>query len=335
MEIGIDLGTANVLVYQKGKGIVLQEPSVVATDKETGKILAIGEEARRMLGRTPGSIVASRPMRDGVIADYEVTLAMLQHFIGHAVGKRLLLRPRVMVCIPAGATTVERRAVRDAGLQAGAGQLQLIEEPLAAALGAGIDVSKPAGCMVVDIGGGTTDVAVLSLGGIVVSQSVRVAGDEMDEAIVRQMKRSHNLMIGERSAEELKIRVGTAWPGHRREILDVRGRDLVTGMPRTLEITSDEVCEALREALAAIVEAVKQVLERTPPELAGDVMDQGIVLTGGGCLLDGLDTLLARETGIPTFRADDPITCVVRGTGKALDHVVEDNHLVVLCKVMG
>ncbi|MDN5325479.1 MAG: rod shape-determining protein MreB [Moorella sp. (in: firmicutes)] len=318
-DIGIDLGTASVLVYLQGKGIVLREPSVVALDRDSGQIFAVGEEARRMLGRTPGNIIALRPLRDGVIADYDSTEKMLRYFIEKACGRQGFLRPRVMVCIPSGVTGVEERAVRQAALQAGAKQAFVIEEPLAAALGAGLDIAEPSGSMVVDIGGGTTDIAVLSLGGIVCSNSLRVAGDKMDEAIVRYIRREHNLMIGERSAEELKMKIGTV---HRSigegEGMDIRGRDLVTGLPKTVNITSLEIFTALQEPVQQIVGAVKEVLEQTPPELAADLVNKGIVMTGGGSLIRGIDVLLSEETGLPVHIADDPISCVALGTGKAL-----------------
>ncbi|AEG16898.1 rod shape-determining protein [Desulfofundulus sp. TPOSR] len=318
-DIGIDLGTANVLVYVKGKGIVLREPSVVAINKENDRVIAVGSEARRMLGRTPGNIVATRPLRDGVIADYDVTEKMLRYFISRAGGKRGLFRPRVMVCIPSGVTSVEERAVRQAAIQAGARQAYVIEEPLAAALGAGLDISEPTGTMVVDIGGGTTDVAVLSLGGVVCSRSLRLGGDRFDEAIVRYVRRVFNLAIGERSGEEIKINIGSADPGNapRRE-MEIRGRDLVSGLPRAVVINTHQVHEAISESLEAVVGAVKEVLEHTPPELAADIVDKGIVLTGGGALLHGIDTLLSRETGVPVHIAEDPLSCVALGTGRAL-----------------
>ncbi|MDK2894257.1 MAG: rod shape-determining protein MreB [Moorella sp. (in: firmicutes)] len=318
-DIGIDLGTATVLVYVQGKGIVLREPSVVAFNRDNGQIFAVGEEARRMLGRTPGNIIALRPLRDGVIADYDSTEKMLRYFIEKACGRQGLLRPRVMVCIPSGVTSVEERAVRQAALQAGARQAYVIEEPLAAALGAGLDIAEPSGSMVVDIGGGTTDIAVLSLGGIVCSNSLRVAGDKFDEAIVRYIRREHNLMIGERSAEELKINIGTAHPSSRAEAsMDVRGRDLVTGLPKTVNITSREIYIAIQEPLQQITGAVKEVLEKTPPELAADLVNKGIVMTGGGSPLHGLDITLSEETGLPVHVAEDPVSCVALGTGKAL-----------------
>ncbi|HHY59333.1 MAG TPA: rod shape-determining protein [Clostridia bacterium] len=328
LDIGIDLGTASVLVYVKGKGIVLNQPSVVAIDKMTNKIIAVGEEARRMLGRTPGNIVALRPMREGVIADYDTTEKMLRHFIEKACGRRLFFKPRVMICIPSGVTGVEERAVREAALAAGARQAYLMEEPLAAALGAGLDISDACGSMIVDIGGGTTDVAVISLGGIVISKSLRVGGDKFDEALVRYIRREYNLMIGERTAEELKIAIGTVNPKKMAEPkkMDIRGRDLVTGLPKTITVTSEETAIAVQEPVEAVIGAVKEVLEKTPPELAADIVNKGIVLTGGGALLNGLDTLLMEETNLPIHIAEDPISCVAAGTGKALSmlHVLQD-----------
>lgn len=319
MDIGIDLGTASILAYVRGKGIVLQEPSVVAIDRDTKQILAVGEEARRMLGRTPGNIIAIRPLREGVIADYDITHAMLQRFIRKVCGEKKFVRPRVMVCIPSGVTSVEKRAVIDAAIQAGAKKAYLIEEPLAAALGAGLDISQPSGNMVVDIGGGTTDIAILSLNGIVVSTSLRVGGDKFDEAIVHYMKRTHNLLIGERTAEEVKINVGTAYPQTPVKEMDVRGRDLMSGLPCNVTITSDEAYRALQEPVSAIVEAVRSVLDRTPPELAADIIEKGMILTGGGSLLTGLDRLLMEKTGIPVYVAENAISCVAIGTGKALE----------------
>lgn len=318
-DIGIDLGTASVLVYVKGKGIVLREPSVVAINKDTGRIIAVGEEARRMLGRTPGNIVATRPLREGVIADYDVTEKMLKYFINKAAGKRFFFRPRVMVCIPSGVTGVEERAVRQAAIQAGARSAHLIEEPLAAALGAGIDISEPSGSMVVDIGGGTSDVAVLSLGGIVCSRSIRVGGDKFDEAIVRYIRKEFSLMIGERTGEEIKVEIATAHPQRTAErVTQIRGRDLITGLPKAVTVSSHQVYNAIAEPLEAVVGAVKEVLEMTPPELAADIVNKGIVMTGGGALLHGLDTLISEETGLPVYVADDAISCVAHGTGKAL-----------------
>jgi rod shape-determining protein MreB len=330
-DIGIDLGTATSLVYVKGKGIVLREPSVVAVDTNTRRILAIGEEARRMVGRTPANITAIRPLREGVIADYDITEAMLRHFITKVCGKRMFLRPRIMICVPTGVTTVERRAVIEASTQAGARRTFLIEEPLAAALGAGLDISQPSGNMVVDIGGGTTDIAVLSLGGIVISESLRVAGDKFDEAIIRYVKRQHDLLIGERTAEEVKIAAGSCFPGGRNEEYEVRGRDLVTGLPRTVRITSEETREAMAETVEAVIDAIKAVLEVTPPELASDIVDRGLVLTGGGAMLSGFDRLVSRETGVPVHLAEDPLSCVALGTGKALESFeTHQDHVVVL-----
>lgn len=319
MDIGVDLGTATVLVYIKGKGIVLREPSVVAIDRDTNRIIAIGEEARRMLGRTPGNIIAIRPLREGVIADYDTTESMLRHFIEKVAGRSMFFKPRIMVCVPSGVTTVEKRAVLEAAMQAGARKTYLIEEPLAAALGAGLVISEPCGSMVVDIGGGTTDVAVLSLGGIVVSESLRVGGDKFDEALVRYIKKEYNIMIGERTAEEIKVNVGTAFPSGRNESMEIRGRDLVSGLPKTMRISSAETREALAEPISLIIECVKTVLEKTPPELAADIVDRGIVMTGGGSLLHGLDKLISQETGIPAYLAEDPLSCVALGTGKALE----------------
>ncbi|MCL5036676.1 MAG: rod shape-determining protein [Chloroflexi bacterium] len=317
MHVGIDLGTSSVLIFIKGKGIVLREPSVVAIDKLSDRILAVGEQARQMLGRTPANIVATRPMRDGVIADYEVTEAMLKYFLNKVCGRRLIFRPYVMVCVPAEVTSVERRAILEAASAAGAKKAFLIEEPMAAAIGAGLNVEEPAGNMVLDIGGGTTDAAVISLGGIVVSESIRVAGNKMDEAIVRYVRKNYNLMIGERTAEDIKIRIGSAYPLEEALYMEIRGRDLINGLPKTIEITSEEVREALAEPVGYMVEAVKAVLEKTPPELAADIIDRGIVMTGGGALLRGLDKLLTQVTGMPVRLADDPISCVAIGTGKA------------------
>jgi rod shape-determining protein MreB len=321
MDIGIDLGTANVLIYIKGKGIVMREPSVVAIDNDTNRILAIGEDARRMIGRTPGNIVAIRPLRDGVIANYEITEQMIRYFIGKVSGRRFMFRPRVMICVPSRITTVEKRAVQEAAMQAGASHAELIEEPMAAAMGAGLDVAEPNGCMVVDIGGGTTDVAVISLGGVVVSDSLRMAGDKFDDCIITYIKNKHNVMIGERTAETIKIEVGQAFAGARDEKIEIRGRDLITGLPKTIEVKSDEVSEALAEPVSSIVQCVKRVLEDTPPELSSDIMDRGIIMTGGGAMLYGLDSLIQKETGITTYLADDPLTCVAIGTGKALEYM--------------
>ena len=318
-DIGIDLGTASILVYIRGKGVVLKEPSVVAFDRDTNKIKAIGEEARLMLGRTPGNIVAVRPLRQGVISDYTVTEKMLKYFIQKAIGRRMLKKPRISVCVPSGVTEVEKKAVEDATLQAGAREVAIIEEPIAAAIGAGIDISRPCGNMIVDIGGGTTDIAVISLGGTVVSTSIKIAGDDFDEAIVRYMRKKHNLLIGERTAEEIKINIGTCYKRAEEVTMEVRGRNLVTGLPKTITVTSSETEEALRETTAQIVEAVHSVLERTQQELAADISDRGIVLTGGGSLLNGLEELIEEKTGITTITADNPLTAVAIGTGKYIE----------------
>ncbi|MEW9123138.1 MAG: rod shape-determining protein [Thermotaleaceae bacterium] len=325
VEIGIDLGTASVLVFIKGKGIVLQEPSVVAIDKNTNHLLAVGVEARRMLGRTPGNIVAIRPLKDGVISDYEVTERMLRYFIHKTCGKRRFFKPKIIVCVPSGVTEVEKRAVIDATTEAGGGITYLIEEPIAAAIGAGIDISKPDGNMVVDIGGGTADIAVISLGGIVVSESIKVAGDKFDEAIVRHMRKKHNLLIGERTAEDLKISIGTAYPRTQNATRECRGRDLVSGLPKTITVTSEEMLEALEEPVTSIADAVHSVLEKTPPELAADISDRGIVMTGGGSLLNGLNRLIEKRTGISTYIAEDAVSCVAKGTGLSLEsiHILE------------
>ena len=325
-DIGMVLGTASVLVYVKGKGVVLKEPSVVAFDRNTNKIKAIGEEARLMLGRTPGNIVAVRPLRQGVISDYTVTEKMLSYFISRTVGKSLFGRkPRISVCVPSGATEVEKKAVEDATYQAGAREVSIIEEPVAAAIGAGIDIAKPCGNMIVDIGGGTADIAVISLGGVVVSNSIKVAGDDFDEAIVRFMRKKHNLLIGERTAEEIKINVGTVYKRPENLTMDVRGRNLVTGLPKTVTVTSEETEEALREPAYQIVDAVHNVLERTPPELAADISDRGIVLTGGGSLIQGLEELIEEKTGINTMTAEDPLTAVAIGTGKYIEYLADDD----------
>ncbi len=329
-DIGIDLGTASILVYIKGKGVVLKEPSVVAFDRDTNKIKAIGEEARLMIGRTPGNIVAVRPLRQGVISDYTVTEKMIKHFIHKAIGKRTFKKPRIAVCVPSGVTEVEKKAVEDATWQAGARSVDIIEEPIAAAIGAGIDIAKPCGNMIVDIGGGTTDIAVISLGSAVVSTSIKIAGDDFDEAIVRFMRKKHNLLIGERTAEEIKIQIGCAYPRQETETMDVRGRNLVTGLPKTITVTSEETEEALREATSQIVEAVHSVLEKTPPELSADLSERGIVLTGGGALLKGLEELIESKTGINTMTAEDPMTAVAIGTGRyieCLSEAVSDKRL--------
>ena len=319
-DIGIDLGTATVIAYVKGKGVVLREPSVVAVDSNTKEVLAVGQEARRMLGRTPGNIVATRPLREGVISDYTVTEKMLKYFINKINGKTLFA-PRAMICIPSRVTEVEKKAVIDAATQAGARKVFLIEEPIAAAIGAGIDIAKPCGNMVVDIGGGTADVAVISLGGAVVSTSIKTAGDKFDEAIVKYIKKKHNVMIGERTAEELKVNIGCVYPKIQDAEMDIRGRDLITGLPKTITIHSSEMMEALQEPAMAIVDAVHATLEQTPPELAADISDRGIYMTGGGCLVDGLDKLIQEKTGINVMIAEDAVSCVALGTGKALDNL--------------
>lgn len=319
-DIGIDLGTASVLVYIKGKGVVTKEPSVVAVDKNTNKLYAVGEEAQKMLGRTPGNIVAIRPLRDGVISDYNTTERMIKYFL-NKVTKKSIFKPRVIICVPSGVTEVEERAVIDAGIQAGASKVHLIEEPLAAAIGVGIDIAQPFGSMIVDMGGGTTDVAVISLGGIVTSESIKVAGDKFDEAIVRYIRKKYNILIGERTAEEMKIKIGCVYKREDDPSMDVRGRSLVSGLPKTITVYSSEILEALGETSATIVEAVKTVLEKTPPELIGDISSRGIVLTGGGALIYGMNKLIQEETGIKTVVADDAESCVALGTGKALDNI--------------
>lgn len=320
-EIGIDLGTANILVYRRGKGIVLVEPTVVAVNNKTGRVLSVGNDAREMLGRTPGNITAIRPLKDGVIADYSTTLKMLQYILDKTVGKRRLLPPTVLVCVPSGVTNVERRAVIQAAKEAGAGNAYTIEEPMAAAIGAGLPISSPGGNMVVDIGGGTTDIAVISLGGIVLSQSLRVGGNKMDEAIVRHVRNTYNLMIGEPTAEEIKIKIGSAYPMQQELKMDVRGRDLVAGLPKTVEVTSEEIREALAEPVRQIAEKLCAVLEETPPELGSDVIERGITLTGGGALLRGLDKMLRATTDIPVRVADNALNCVAIGTGRALEEL--------------
>ena len=321
-DMGIDLGTANTLVHIKGKGIVLREPSVVAIKSDTGDVLAVGDEAKRMIGRTPGSIVAIRPMKDGVIADFDVTQAMLKYFIRKAMNTKSFVRPRVVVGVPSGVTEVEKRAVIDAAQQAGAREAYLIEEPMAAAIGAGLPVEEATGSMVVDIGGGTTEIAVISLGGIVTSCSIRIGGDEMDSSIIQYIKREYNLLIGERTAEEIKINIGTAIVNTNQDkTMDIRGRDLVSGLPKTVRIKSSEICEALSEPIHKIVDAVKGTLEKTPPELAADVMDHGIMMTGGGSLLNSLDKLLSHETGMPVLVSEDALSCVGEGTGRSLENI--------------
>ena len=321
-DIGIDLGTASVLIYVKGKGIVLNEPSVVAIDTSTDTILAVGEEARSMLGRTPGSIVATRPLKEGVISDYEVTEKMLKYFIEKVTGGVSvfkIFKPKIMVCVPSGVTEVEKKAVIDATMDAGAREVFLIEEPIAAAIGSGIDISKPNGCMVVDIGGGTTDIAVISLGGIVVSSSIKVAGDQFDDALIKYMRKQHSMLIGERTAEAMKMAIGTAFPRQEEITLDVRGRNLVSGLPEVRTISSSEALEALKESVTQIADAVHVVLEKTPPELSSDISDKGILMTGGGSLLWGLDKLISKRTGIDVYVSEDAVSCVARGTGDALN----------------
>jgi rod shape-determining protein MreB and related proteins len=323
-DLAIDLGTANTLVYVKGIGIVTNEPSVVAVQRDARggkKILAVGKEAKEMLGRTPGSIVAIRPMKDGVIADFEITEAMLRYFIERAHNRRTMVKPRIIICVPYGITEVEKRAVRESAESAGAREVYLIEEPMAAAIGAGLPITEPSGSMIVDIGGGTTEVAVISLAGIVYSKSVRVGGDKMDEAIVNYLKRKYQLLIGERTAEQIKIAIGTAYPDENVQSMAVKGRDLVAGIPKTIEVNSEEVREAIMEPVNTIVEAVRVALEKTPPELAADIVDKGIMLAGGGALIKNLDILLREETGLPIMIADDPLCAVVLGSGKALDQI--------------
>ncbi|MCR5210567.1 MAG: rod shape-determining protein [Lachnospiraceae bacterium] len=324
-DVGIDLGTASVLVYIKGKGVVLKEPSVVAFDKDNNKIKAIGEDARLMIGRTPGTIVAVRPLRQGVISNYTVTEQMMKYFIIKAMGKKTFRKPRVAVCVPSGVTEVEKKAVEDATYQAGAREVTIIEEPIAAAIGAGIDISKPQGNMIVDIGGGTTDVAVISLGGTVESASIKIAGDDFDEAIVRYMRKKYNLLVGERTAEDIKINIGTAFKRTEVDYMDVRGRNLVTGLPETIRVSSDETQEALKEATTQILDTICSVLEKTPPELAGDIVDRGIVLTGGGAMLRGLEELIEERTHINTMTADEPMTCVAIGTGRYIEFLAGYN----------
>jgi rod shape-determining protein MreB len=323
-DLAIDLGTANTLVYLKSKGIVVSEPSVVAVQKDatgTRKVLAVGVEAKKMLGRTPGSIVAIRPMKDGVIADFDITEEMLRYFIHKVHNRKALVRPRIVICVPSGITQVEKRAVKESAESAGAREVYLIEEPMAAAIGAGLPITEANGNMIVDIGGGTTEVAIISLAGIVYAKSVRVGGDKLDEAVTQYIKRKYNMLIGERTAEQIKIEIGSAYEGDEEETMDVKGRDLVTGIPRTITINSEEIREALAETVNAIVEAVRVALERTPPELAADIVDRGIILAGGGAQLRNLDELLRRETGLPVMIADDPLSCVVLGSGMVLDEL--------------
>ena len=320
-DMGIDLGTANTLVHVKGKGIIIREPSVVAVDKANNEVLAIGAEAKQMIGRTPGHIIAIRPMKDGVIADFDITQSMLKFFIKKAIGKNSLVRPRIVVGVPSGVTEVEKRAVIDATVQAGAREAYLIEEPMAAAIGAGLPVQEATGSMVVDIGGGTCEVAVIFLGGIVVSKSIRTGGDAMDDAIVRYIRKTFSLLIGERTAEEVKINIGTAMPLENPEEMDIRGRDLVSGLPKNITINSNQVCEALNEPVTNILDAVRNTLERTPPELAADIMDRGVVMTGGSSLLRNLDRIMSRDTGMPVYVSDDALSCVALGTGLAVENV--------------
>jgi rod shape-determining protein MreB len=334
-DLGIDLGTANTLVHIRGKGIVIREPSVVAIRSDTKQVLAVGEEAKRMIGRTPGNIIAIRPMRDGVIADFDVTQEMLKYFIRRAIRRTIMLHPRVVISVPSGVTEVEKRAVYEAARQAGAREAYLIEEPMAAAIGAGLPVHEPTGSMIVDIGGGTSEVAVISLGGIVTSRSLRIGGNKLDDALIYYIKKEYNLMIGERTAEEIKIKVGSAYPKEEEESIDVRGRDLITGLPKTLTVTSSEILEALKEPVSQIVEAIKLTLERTPPELAADIMDKGIMLTGGGALLDGIDKLIAQETGMPVHIAESPLDSVAQGTGKVLEELETLKRVTISSKNIG
>lgn len=320
-DIGIDLGTATTLVYVKGEGVVLREPSVVAVERGTSKVLAVGDEAKRMLGRTPGNIIAIRPMKDGVITDFEVTEAMLRHFIQKVRHRRFQLRPRIVIAIPSGITEVEKRAVKESAERAGAREVFLIEEPIAAAIGVGLPIQEPIGNMIIDIGGGTTEIAVISLAGIVFSKSIRIGGDEMDEAVIEYLKKTYNLMVGERTAEDIKIKIGSAYPLEEELTLEVKGRDLVAGLPKTVTVTSEEIREALQEPLRAILEATKISLERTPPELSADLIEHGIVMAGGGSLLKGLDKLISGETALPVHIADDPLTAVANGTGKVLNEI--------------
>ncbi|MFA5356807.1 MAG: rod shape-determining protein [Candidatus Omnitrophota bacterium] len=320
-DIGIDLGTATTLVYVKGEGVVLCEPSVVAVERGTSNVLAVGEEAKRMLGRTPGNIIAIRPMRDGVITDFEVTEAMLRHFIRKVRHRRFQIRPRIVIAIPSGITEVERRAVKESAERAGAREVFLIEEPIAAAIGVGLPIQEPVGNMIIDIGGGTTEIAVISLAGIVFSKSIRIGGDEMNEAIIEYLKKTYNLMVGERTAEDIKIKIGSAYPLEEELTLEVKGRDLIAGLPKMVTITSEEIRESLQEPLRAILEVTKISLERTPPELASDLIEHGIVVAGGGSLLKGLDKLISEETGLPVHISDDPVTAVANGTGKVLNEI--------------
>lgn len=320
-DIGIDLGTANVLIHVKGSGIVLDEPSVVALDTTTGKVLAVGEEAFRMVGRTPGNIVATRPMKDGVIANFDLTESMLKHFLNKINVKSFFSKPRILICCPTGITSVEKKAIREAAIKSGGKSVYLEEEPKVAAIGAGMDIFQPSGNMVIDIGGGTTDIAVLSMGDIVTASSIKVAGDKFDQDILQFIKKKYKLLIGERTAEEIKKQVATVFPGGRNEEMDIRGRDMVSGLPQTITVLSAEIQEALTESIDLIVQAAKSVLEKTPPELAADIIDKGVILTGGGALLHGIDTLLAEELKVPVFIADEPMHCVAKGTGIMLDNL--------------
>jgi rod shape-determining protein MreB len=320
-DVGIDLGTSSVLVYVKGKGIVLREPSVVAVERVTGRILAIGTEARAMLGRTPGSIAAIRPLKDGVISNFDITERMLNHFIRKVTGRHIFFKPRVIVCVPSGVTEVEKRSVIDATEEAGARHTFLIEEPIAAAIGAGLDIAEPRGNMIVDIGGGTTDIAVISLGGAVLSESIKVAGDKFDDAIIRYMRKKHNLLIGERTAEDMKINIGSAFPRKEALYVEVKGRNLISGLPQSILVSSQEMIEALEEPLQAILETVRFIFEKTPPELTSDIAERGICLTGGGALLYGLDRFITEHTKVPCYIAEDPVSCVAVGTGKALEDI--------------
>ncbi|MBX9743979.1 MAG: rod shape-determining protein [Chlamydiales bacterium] len=320
-DMGIDLGTANTLVHVKGQGIVLSEPSVVAVQASTGRVLAVGQEAKRMLGRTPGDIVAIRPMKDGVIADFETVEKMIRYFIAKVHNRTTFVKPRIVIGVPSGITEVERRAVRESAEQAGAREIFLIEEALAAAIGANIPIHEPAGNMIVDIGGGTTEIAVISLGDMVIAESIRTGGDEFDEAIVKYLRNQYNLVVGERTAEDIKLTIGNAFADKRVDTMEVKGRDAISGLPRTLELDSNEIRKALKEPTDEILDGIKSVLERTPPELAADIVERGIVLTGGGCLLRGLEHYLTKETGVPVFRAENPLTCVVLGTGRYLDEL--------------
>lgn len=326
-DVGIDLGTANTLIYMKGKGVILREPSVVAVDVRKDKVHSTGQQAKDVIGRTPGSIVAVRPLKDGVIADFDITASMLYLFIKKAVKSTFFSRPRIIICIPSGVTDVERRAVKDAAFKAGAKQVSIIEEPMAAAIGANLPVSEATGSMVVDIGGGTTEVAVISLGGIVASRSVRVAGDELDRSIINYIKKKYNLLIGERTAENIKIQIGSAYPYENEENYEIKGRNLVDGLPKNIFITPEEIRQAISDPIAAILDAIRTTLERTPPELSADIIDHGITLTGGGALLRGIDALITQETGMPVHIADNPLDCVAEGTGRTLDNIMLFNEV--------